>query len=396
MRWGAFAAAVLVAVLAVPAVADHQPMPHEWYDNADSYDLIGNYNYMTARTVGTDTWEVWICDPVGPSSFSSLNRFVGYTPRMVVDWLTERSTIGAYFNWLSDGKYKLGFRIGGSVTPDLSKLAFADYANIWDRGEACVEAVKEAAEGSRADGALVVDTTHAFHSIIGTAWMGATYCEAGECEPFPHPDSGRYAFVGAGVWADLYIHEIGHALGWPHSFFYNPDVEDQDEYNNPMDVMSGSIGWVGTIAINRYAAGWINPDDVYVWELGDKSKTLWLDTVGVTGGYQMLVLRDAYSTWYYTFGARVQGRFDSHLPKEGVEWYTVDESVDTGCDWDGWDWCPGTGRAVHAWGEPNSTDHVLSVDESVSLSLWNGQDWVDVEVSVMQQDEGSYRVRISG
>ena len=43
------------------------------------------------------------------------------------------------------------------------------------------------------------------------------------------------------------------------------------EYDNPMDMMSGDLGLgltTGTIAVNRYAAGWIEPDEVAVHQSG--------------------------------------------------------------------------------------------------------------------------------
>ena len=388
------AAALLGTALAVPAGADHRPMPHEWYDNTDPHDLIGNYNYMTARTNDFDVWEVWVCEPVGPSDYSSLNRFVGYTPRMVVDWIRNRSQIEQYYAWLSDGAYKPRFRIGGTVTPDMSEHSASDYIGIRHRRDACQNAIIADSE-SEHEGLLMVDTHRAFTTTRGVGWAGRTFCSSrAECEPYPI--GGRYAYVDGSVWADTYIHEIGHAINWPHSFFISDsDEEYPNEYTNPMDMMSGSVGWVGTIAINRYAAGWIDPDDVYVWELGDQTETIWLDPIAVTGNYQMLVIRDQHTSFYYTFGARARDRFDLHIPKEGVEWYVVDESLDANCDWDSWDWCPGTGRAVHAWGEPYSTDHVLDVDETTDLPLLNGNDWVSVVVEVLERDEGSFRVRIT-
>jgi len=58
-------------------------------------------------------------------------------------------------------------------------------------------------------------------------------------------------------------HEIGHTLGLPHS----PRFSD---YDNLMDIMSQIEDDrklnVGTIAINRYAAGWIDPGQVAIFE----------------------------------------------------------------------------------------------------------------------------------
>lgn len=396
MQRATVAAVVSAAMLlpANPAFGQTEPLPADWYDNTDPHNLIGHYDYMTGRTNDFDTWEVWVCDPIGPSSFSSLNRFVAFTPRIIVDWIEERSQIEQYFAWLSDGKYKPRFRIGSVVTPDMSDGSFDTYTTFVSRRDACRDAIMADSESSH-DGLLIVDTARAFYSTIGSGWTGSKYCASREeCDPYPV--SGRSVYVDGSVWTDTYIHEIGHAINWPHSYFHDGEQENPNEYTNPMDVMSGSVGWVGTTAINRYAAGWVNPDDVYVWQLGDSSMTLWLDPIGVTGNYQMLVIRDSHTTFYFTFGARIRERFDIHVPKEGVEGYIVDESEDAGCDWESWDWCPGTGRAVNTLGsEPYSTDHVLAVGETTFVLLWDGNDWVEVDVEVLERSGSSFKVRIS-
>ena len=383
------ASIVLTFIVAVPAFG--QAMPPEWYDNSDPHDLIGNYNYMTARN-GTDLWEVWVCDPMGPSSVSSLNRFVAYTPRMVVDWLVKRSNIVHYFRWLSDGQYEVRFQVGGTVTPDMSKVGFLEYARLDNRREACADAIMSAGEDSKADGVLIVDTNRPFYGRTGMGWSGHEFCVKGECRPYPQ--SGRYTFVDGSAWVNIYIHEIGHAINWSHSYFL--EEHSSNEHNNRMDVMSWTVGWVGTIAINRYAAGWIDPDDVAVWTLGDKGRTFRLDPVGVSGGYQMLIVRDERSTVYYTLGARVKDRYDSHIPKEGIETYMVDESASTNCGWDGWDWCPGSGRTIVAIGdEPYGTDNVAGVDETNLMALVDGGgEYVFVLLVVEGRENDSFTVRI--
>ncbi len=59
----------------------------------------------------------------------------------------------------------------------------------------------------------------------------------------------RGAWVGGGSTAEsqllnpsVVVHEIGHTLHWPHSYLANANY---DEYDNPVDVMSGDpdAGW---------------------------------------------------------------------------------------------------------------------------------------------------------
>ena len=75
---------------------------------------------------------------------------------------------------------------------------------------------------------------------------------------------------------ELLVHEMGHAwMGWPHSFAEVRWDEEEDGIPNPytnfLDFMSGlslhpTPGWhqdmPSTLAINRYAAGWIDPSEV--------------------------------------------------------------------------------------------------------------------------------------
>ena len=81
---------------------------------------------------------------------------------------------------------------------------------------------------------------------------------------------------------ELLVHEIGHAwMSWPHSYAEllwppygaqaNGAVEPPNPYSNFLDFMSSlgfssSPGWhqdmPSTLAVNRYAAGWIDPEEV--------------------------------------------------------------------------------------------------------------------------------------
>jgi hypothetical protein len=108
-------------------------------------------------------------------------------------------------------------------------------------------------------------------------------------------------------------HEMAHSIHWPHSYtgnrFTGPSVY---EYDNAIDMMSGNRGMSGsgcpgfpcsfgtypdpfaTLAINRYAAGWIDTGDVVVHEVGTTETVL--VEIG-DAGKQMLVIRDGTSYW---------------------------------------------------------------------------------------------------
>ena len=92
-----------------------------------------------------------------------------------------------------------------------------------------------------------------------------------------------------------------------------------------MDIMSGAEVapglQVGTIAINRYAAGWIDQEEVEVYSGSGKSRYTLVPPGDA--GTQMLVLRTD-DDGFITLGARVRKGYDSGLPKEGVESYFID------------------------------------------------------------------------
>lgn len=112
----------------------------------------------------------------------------------------------------------------------------------------------------------------------------------------------------------LMVHEIGHGwMAWPHSFTElgwkaGPDEEvtQPNPYANFYDIMSQLslypvLGWdhdmPSTLAINRYAAGWIRPGDVALHLESDATYTL---SGPREPGNQFLVIhsgrRDAFTT----------------------------------------------------------------------------------------------------
>lgn len=86
------------------------------------------------------------------------------------------------------------------------------------------------------------------------------------------------------------VHEMGHGwLAWPHSYTEvrwqgdDGEIDEPNPYSNLYDVMSSLsrtpiFGWdvdmPSTLAINRYAAGWIEPDDVALHVTEEATYTL--------------------------------------------------------------------------------------------------------------------------
>ena len=94
-----------------------------------------------------------------------------------------------------------------------------------------------------------------------------------------------------------------------------------------MDIMSSSSDTMdlgsGTVAVNRYASGWIDPDDVIIHENG--AATYSLSPVGVSGKQMLVIPSDVGTGVFYTLGARIKKGYDRGNPAEGVEVYLIDQ-----------------------------------------------------------------------
>jgi hypothetical protein len=130
------------------------------------------------------------------------------------------------------------------------------------------------------------------------------------------------------------------------------------EYDNPMDLMSGGNHEaldIGTVAINRYASGWIGPDNVIFHRGGTLTYQL-----GATSGVQLLILPTEVTGVYETLGVRFRSGYDTGLPVEGVEVYRIDQTASV-CDFVLAGACTGPDRRISqvpAIADPDSTAHV--------------------------------------
>ncbi len=341
-----------------------QSQPPDWYDeNAYTFDphgLISLLPWMSVYGSGTDTWEVWICWTPGESVANI------HDPKRLTKWLNDESDVIPYFRWLSGNRYRPTFRVGGTVEPDVSSLTFSEYSRYTSdqsvQWSDCVDHVKEASPGG-ADGALIIDT-----SSSEEGWAGPSeWCLADDCASFPGND--RWAIVGGDAFADTYVHEIGHALHWPHSFSRAASWE----YDNPMDVMGsptndGKREWRATPAVNRYAAGWVDPDDVAIWFSAKGVVKFRIDPIGVRtgGGKQMVAMTYTEDGVFDALGARVRGGYDLDIPREGVEVYRVDQRAEL-CDNELA--CVSLNRRVWQRGAADTADHVLGPGEALSIPI---------------------------
>lgn len=262
---------------------------------ADPLRLIAHVDYYRQYSIGTTVWHVWFCEvPLGDAPVVADE----------VERLLNRE-VGAYYEWVSGGRYQPSFQ----VVPDM----------VTGDSRADCRAKVEALEPELP--LLLVETSPANDGYA--AGRGLVVLGGGTVVATPGFREPRLSTV---------VHEIGHALGFPHSFGgkirWSPEGQFSGvyEYDNPMDMMSGDLSLglrSGTIAVNRYAAGWIEPDEVAIYEAGTTA-VYELRPTG-TGGTQMLVLPGRRQGMFTALGARVALGLDAAIPRAGVEAYRIDQ-----------------------------------------------------------------------
>lgn len=323
--------------------------------------VIAGGSELRLHSLGEDIWEVWVCDTPGGSTDVNLNNAVA----------TLNSTISPVYEWMSEGAYLPLFRAGGSVVENGS----------------CVNSVQSRVT-SEPNGVLII-TDEAANG--GSAQSGIWCPYEGLCPPSPqtYPDNyrtltvGAHAVVGANPRLVTVVHELGHTINFGHSFS-GASTGTWAEYDNPIDVMSKAgdrTKIMGTLALNRYIAGWIEPYDVgYITSAG----TYTVASVGDAGD-QLLIVPNGEQGWYTAIDARVQAGYDATLPVAGVTVHVVDQRPEA-CN--SQIPCFGLSRRVQQYpAEGGSYAHVLGVGEE--LELMGG--W---RLVVVEQRGGTFTVEL--
>ena len=287
----------------------------------DPLDLIAFYEFSKGLGTAPRTYEVWTCD-VGDGH--------NITPQEAVNSLNLQVT--PFFKQMSGDKFAPAFRVGGAVTSSVTRAEEGLEASRVN----CREQIRpnRGLQGRYRNitrKIIIIDNSVTNGGYNHYYWLlgyqpGTPGYQKLTIDTVIHVGGGSVVGipgVGGGVpRINTVAHEIGHDLQWPHSFSYGSFTE----YDNRMDLMSGRDAYgltTGTIAVNRYAAGWIDPEDVAVHTGATTSYEL---SPAGEDGTQMLVIPTRWGPGvFYTLGVRAKEGIDRDVPLEGVEVYLVDQ-----------------------------------------------------------------------
>jgi len=217
------------------------------------------------------------------------------------------------------------------------------------------------------------------------------------------------------------VHEMGHGwMAWPHSFSEVPwrsrpgaKISAPNPYSNLFDIISGLAlspisGWdhemPSTLAINRYAAGWIKPEDVALHLVDNATYTL---SKPRESGYQFLVVHsgrpyafttlevleersDKYKVDTRVYDPAVPGKYRPRR-YEGVLVSRYDQTAGTGAS-------SRVGPALYHKENPKFLEDVSWGRDDYSL-IGDGETrdiGSGVRVEVTRNRDGSYAVTVSG
>ncbi|MBT8200227.1 MAG: hypothetical protein KJO36_06905 [Acidimicrobiia bacterium] len=310
----------------------------------DPAGLISSRSALSLYSAGEHDWQVWVCNVPGGS--------LPVTPRGSAEVLTNYVT--PYFEWLSEGAYTPTFTPEGVVSAERNQ---------------CLSEVVKAATDTGATGAIVVSN----ESRDGGLSQPGSWCPGTSCPGLSttYPANSRSVLLeGEAIFGGdprllAAAHEIGHTFHLGHSSTGTTTGAWAD-YDNRLDVLSGGTGdrreLIGTLAINRYAAGWIEPSQIRLVQAGD---TVSLSPIGSNGTQLAAMKLDPGVA--IVLDVRVRSGYDSSLDgeAEGVTVHVLDETTDA-CPITS---CVGLNRRIRALqGTAYGFSHVLDVGQSMEIT----------------------------
>ena len=284
------------------------------------------YRAPMQRVVGVDTIGIvtchvpdgypgydasWTAIPSGSTDIGALARWAD-------------ATVAQYYANVSGNAYRPNFVDAGltvTLTPSASSTGPGD----------CLDLAMASTRLSGYTNLMVVDDRLTPFGFGGPGYLPATTSPNQDVlhQGSPH-DSKRGFFVGglpafygqAPNLADdqrntsLVAHELGHTLHWPHSYHLPAGGQAADEYDSPVDLMSGNAGhpdagWCddgrgfqyackpqSALAFDRMAAGWMTSRQSVVHS-GVTTYTLDVATndAANTAGTQLVAVRDPRDPW---------------------------------------------------------------------------------------------------
>jgi hypothetical protein len=348
-----------------------------WFPQ-DTYGLIAGGVEARRYSVGTDRIAVVVCARSGAL----------LSPTQMGQVSSALDAVAGFYQRLSRGAYQPVYTVLGQMALP------AGYSD-----DGCFTAGAGMIPAHQYDGALFVrDTPSGTATAYGLAGPGVT-CEDAACAPLTYPDNSRDGLITlntliGGVGPDLPVtkspysfvvaHEFGHMLDWPHTYTGVGGCWG-GQYDNPIDLLSRPAGPgtcpsgsfstapIRTVALNRYAAGWLDPSLVRMHDVSGTTYTL--GSAG-SGAPELLVVRSADGAAYTSLEIRVGGVGDDDqtLGVAGVAVHRVDQRGAGTCltvQLFGVDYCGGLARREQPWGPggavPDSDQHVLLVGQSVDL-----------------------------